>query len=85
MKYILPLIILLLTSCTSEIKKDFPPIPPSLESGCEDLELIVDDKSKLSDILIVITSNYAKYHECQLKVDTWIEWYNEQQKHFYIR
>jgi hypothetical protein len=79
------MLFLFLTGCTSEIRKEFPEIPPSLSSGCSELDIIADRDSKLSDILIVITANYAKYHECKLKVDTWIEWYNEQQKHFYIR
>ena len=29
--------------------------------------------------LYVVTENYSKYHECQVKVDAWDEWYKSQQ------
>jgi hypothetical protein len=84
MKYLLILTILL-SGCTNEIRRDFPPIPPSLTTGCEELDLVADHTEKLSEILKVVTSNYAKYHECKIKVDTWTNWYNEQRKAVYIR
>lgn len=79
------LLLLLLSGCTTDVRRDFPPIPNSLEQGCPELDLLTEDTDKLSEMLKVVTTNYAKYHECKIKVDTWIEWYNEQNKHFYIR
>ena len=28
------------------------------------------------------TDNYAEYHKCRIKVDSWIEWYDSQRKIF---
>jgi DNA-binding NarL/FixJ family response regulator len=36
------------------------------------------DGAKLSSVITVVTENYGQYHQCKVKVDTWIEWYNAQ-------
>jgi hypothetical protein len=72
-----------LSGCvTIPVQRNFPDTPPSLKIGCEDLELIEPGTDKLSEVLVVVTGNYAKYHECQIKVETWQQWYNTQKKIF---
>ena len=77
---IIPLV-LLLTACVAvPVERKFPTVPEVLTQQCGQLEEVPVGTTKLSDILIVVTNNYALYHECQLKVETWNEWYNTQKK-----
>jgi hypothetical protein len=74
---------LLLVGCvTVPVARNFPTAPPSLLKPCEPLSLTPEGTTALSEALGVITENYAKYHECQLKTDLWIEWYQQQKKIF---
>lgn len=74
---------LLLTGCvTVPVEREFPKLPPSLQSGCPDLAVIPQNTTKLSEVLVVVTNNYSLYQECQIKVETWLSWYNEQKKIF---
>jgi len=83
MKLLLIIPLLLLTACSSiPIKREFPKLPPSLEQRCVALDEVPPSTKKLSDILTVVTNNYTLYHECQIKVDTWLEWYSTQKKIF---
>mgnify|MGYP007090084602 CR=1 FL=1 len=82
MKTLLIASILLLAGCVAPVERQFPNLPPSLEKGCDDLDLVPTGTEKLSEVLIVVTGNYAKYHECQIKVETWQSWYNTQKKIF---
>lgn len=82
MKVLVALSLLFLAGCATPVQRDFPSVPPSLRSGCEDLTLIEVGTDKLSEVLVVVTGNYAKYHECQIKVETWQEWYNTQRDIF---
>jgi hypothetical protein len=80
------LILLLLSGCST--------VPPSYQEWpqtaggfiipCSELELIAPgtdtDERKLSEIAIIVTTNYAKYHECAAKVSAWISWYTEQKR-----
>jgi hypothetical protein len=76
-------LVILLSGCvTTPVQRNFPDIPPSLRSGCEDLTLIDQGTDKLSEVLVVVTSNYAKYHDCQIKVETWQQWYKTQRDIF---
>lgn len=83
MKKLLLLIpIVLLTGCLSTpVKRNFPEVPKELMEACPDLKT-VPETEKLSEVLKVVTNNYGQYHECRIKVDTWIEWYNTQQQIF---
>jgi hypothetical protein len=83
MKLLLPVIIVLLTGCSTAvpIKQTFPKAPSSLMAACPELYQ-VENTDKLSDVLTVVTRNYSQYHECRIKVDAWIEWYNTQQPLF---
>jgi len=72
-----------LTGCiTVPVNREFPKLPASLEKPCDQLEQVPADTSKLSGVLITVTNNYALYHECQAKVDTWLTWYKQQRDIF---
>jgi hypothetical protein len=77
-------LVMFLSGCvtTIPVSRNFPDIPPSLSTGCENLELVPDQTNKLSEVLVVITNNYSKYHECQIKVETWQQWYRAQKEIF---
>lgn len=80
MKYLL--LILLLTGCTAvPVTAKFPEAPNELLQKCSALKLL-DEEVKLSDVAKNITYNYTTYHECVIKYDAWIEWYQSQKKIF---
>ena len=81
MKWLCIPLVLLLTGCVAPVKRNFPEIPPVLNSTCEDLAA-VPSTTKLSTVLEVVTENYALYRECQIKSETWLEWYRTQKKIF---
>jgi hypothetical protein len=73
---------LFLVGCSATpVKRTFPEIPASLNTGCDPIDLAPETK-KLSVILNVVIKNYSQYQECSLKVDAWRLWYEEQQKIF---
>lgn len=82
MKYFLLSSLIFLAGCQTTVEREFPPAPPSLMISCENLELVPENTDKLSEILVVVTENYSRYHECQSKVDAWISWYNNQKEIF---
>jgi hypothetical protein len=80
MKYTL-LILFLLTACTPvPVKQSWPDVPSNIKTECPNLKLIEKQKPELTDVLDVVVDNYAYYHECQAKVQSWNEWYDEQKK-----
>lgn len=72
---------LLLSGCYSIPQKPKFPDPPGSESMtiCPELNKLSGD-SKLSDISKTITKNYTLYHQCNTKVQGWIDWYNVQKQ-----
>lgn len=73
---------LLLTGClTTPVKRNFPEVPKELMEACPDLKT-VPETEKLSEVLKVVVDNYGQYHECKIKVDTWVEWYKTQKQIF---
>ncbi len=84
MKYVILLAPLLLTGCLFKdpvpVKQVWPDIPKELLEACPDLKQVDPDKNKLSDIINVVSDNYATYYDCKAKVDDWIVWYNGQKK-----
>lgn len=82
MKYLIIASAIFLAGCQTTVEREFPPIPPSLSSPCEQLELIPENTDKLSEMLVIVTNNYSRYHQCQSKVDAWLMWYKEQQEIF---
>lgn len=80
MKY--ALIALLLVGCSATpVKRNFPEVPPELQTQCSELSK-VKDNAKLSEVVSTVSSNYGQYHECRFKVDAWNEWYNSQKSIF---
>lgn len=83
MRYCL-LIFFLLTGCstTVPVKVKFPDSPAALMEKCPELKTIDKEEVSIIDITKNVTVNYTLYHECSLKVENWIEWYNDQKKIF---
>lgn len=83
MKLLILAPLLLITACTTvPVGREFPKLPASLEKPCGTLEEVPAGTKKLSEVLITVTNNYTLYHECQIKVDTWLEWYKQQREIF---
>ena len=78
---LLPLV-LLLSACDESIavKPVWPQVPDELKAACPDLKQVKPETDKLSDVIDIVVDNYSQYHDCQDKVDMWVEWYNKQQK-----
>lgn len=79
MKY--TLLALLLTGCVSvPVTTKWPEVPTELKEACAKLEVIKPDTKKLSVVVGTVVNNYALYHECRIRVEGWVEWYDEQKK-----
>ena len=81
MKIFIAIATLLLAGCVTPVKRDFPKVPPTLVEQCAPLQE-VQATAKLSDVLTTVTQNYSQYHECELKVTSWSDWYDTQKKIF---
>lgn len=82
MKLLLIVPVLLLTGClATPVQRSFPEVPEELKVACPDL-MLLEPTTKLSEVVSVVTKNYGQYQECQIKVDTWIEWYKTQKQIF---
>jgi len=76
------LVILMMVGCsTVPVERKFPDVPKELMESCPDLKQ-TQSTSKLSEVLTVVVENYGQYHECKLKANSWMEWYNTQKKIF---
>ena len=84
MKKLLVLIpAVLLTGClNTPVSRHFPEVPEELKVACPSLEQVDPSTTKLSEVVRVVTDNYTQYHECRVKVDAWIEWYQTQKSIF---
>jgi hypothetical protein len=81
-KLLLILPVLLLAGClATPVKRSFPEVPEELKVACPDL-MLLEPTTKLSEVVSTVTKNYGQYQECQIKVDTWIEWYKTQKEIF---
>ena len=81
-KLLLILPVLLLSGClVTPVKRTFPDVPEELKVACPDLQTH-EPTTKLSEVVSVVTKNYGQYQECQIKVDTWFEWYKSQKEIF---
>jgi outer membrane biogenesis lipoprotein LolB len=76
-------VLLLLTGCSTvvPVSAKFPEAPERLMQKCPQLEKL-NDGSKLSDVAKTVADNYSSYHECSVKHDGWIEWYQKQKQIF---
>jgi hypothetical protein len=81
MRYLLVLAVFL-TGCatTVPVKAKWPEVPADLTKACSKLGEVKADTKKLSEVVGVVVDNYTLYHECNIKVDGWTDWYNEQKK-----
>ena len=76
---------LMLTGClgtTAPVKRNFPDVPADLKVACPALKAVDSDTTKLSEVVSVVAENYGTYHECKIKLDSWIEWYTTQKSIF---
>jgi hypothetical protein len=83
MKNILLFCVILLSACASNpvaVKQEFPEVPKELMEKCPDLDIIDKPTVLLSELIVVITKNYMKYHDCRNEVENWQYWYNKQKK-----
>lgn len=71
-----------LTGCTTvPVERKFPEVPETLKTVCKPLKRLSENDS-LSQIAKTISENYSLYHECAIKQENWIDWYNSQKKIF---
>ena len=85
MKYLALLAPFLLSGCIFgkdpvPVKQVWPDVPKELLDACPDLKQVDPNTTKLSDIIDVVSDNYATYYNCKAKVDDWIIWYNGQKE-----
>ena len=83
MKYLISLFTVFLFGCSTTVPvvAKFPTMPETLMAKCAPLEKLGEDV-KLSDVAKSVALNYTLYHECSIKHDAIIEWYNTQKKIF---
>lgn len=82
MKKFAMLIALFAVGCTAvPVKRTFPAAPEIIMTPCPELEK-TPDTTRLSDVLVIVSNNYSKYHQCKINQETWIEWYTNQKKIF---
>ena len=84
MKKSIVALVILLTGCatTVPVTMKFPQRPETLSQSCTDLKTIPEDTDKISEVSDVVVDNYAQYRECKIKVDGWLEWYENKRKFF---
>jgi hypothetical protein len=83
MKYAILTVALLLSACVSvPVERKFPLAPGELQAPCGNLQTIDPSTTKLSAVVEAVVANYGQYQECQVKTDSWIEWYNKQKQIF---
>ena len=83
MKLTILLSALLLSACVSvPVERKFPSVPGELQQPCPNLQAIDPATTKLSTVVDTVVTNYGQYRECQVKLNSWIEWYNTQKKIF---
>ena len=77
------LVAVALVGCSAvPVVRHFPEVPDELKNPCPSLKEIDVTTNKLSEVINVVTDNYSQYHECRIKVDSWIDWYNTQKEIF---
>lgn len=83
MKYSIIALTILLSACTTvPVDRKFPSVPTELQQACPDLKTINTETTKLSEVVDIVVTNYGQYKECQVKVDSWIDWYTNQKQIF---
>jgi hypothetical protein len=70
----------LLSGCwTVPVVPDFPRLPEQtvMNIACPTLEQLKADPT-ISELSNTLNTNYHKYYECAVKVDSWNAWYKQQ-------
>lgn len=77
MKYLILLFSIFLSGCLTAvpIKQSFPSVPETMLTRCLELQKLENNSVVLSEMVKSVVNNYALYHECALKTEAWIEWY----------
>ncbi len=76
--------VMLLAGCSTAVPVTarFPEPPGKLATTpCPPLNKLKDTVN-ISDVSRTVTNNYSLYYECQVKNDTWNEWYQIQRQLF---
>lgn len=86
MKWLILLISILLSACTTKVYVPVPPPPfPTIGERmgykCPDLRE-ARDSEKLSELLDTVIKNYGDYHRCKAAVEAWHLWYIEQKNNY---
>lgn len=82
--FILSWVIFIVTGCYTIIPRTpkFPSVPAILLEKCPQLKTIDGEKVSIIDYTKTVSANYTTYHECAVKQDKWIEWYQTQKDIF---
>jgi hypothetical protein len=73
----------LLSACSLlPVQRKFPDAPPELLKKCQDLKLVPENTTAITDMLKVVVENYAIYHECANRNSGWQQWHEKQKKTF---
>lgn len=81
MKYVVIVLIMCLSACTSvPVVAEFPAAPEMLMERCAVLTTIDKDQVSIVDFVKTVTENYTVYHECSARNSAWQEWYVKQKK-----
>ena len=82
MKKLILIVALSLAGCATPVPVTvkFPDAPKDLLITCANLDKVQATEENLSEMMKVVVKNYGLYHECKLKVDSWIEWHTKQKE-----
>ena len=73
--------LILLSACTTvPVSIKFPEVPQELQEPCPVLKQVSPQDHSLSNLLTVVTDNYAVYYDCKNRADGWQQWYDQQKK-----
>jgi len=64
-------------SHTVPVKQSFPNVPEIMLVKCEELKKLEKSSNSLSEVVKSVVHNYTLYHECAIKNEMWIEWYEK--------
>lgn len=82
-RLLIVLAVLSLTACVSvPVERKFPAVPIELMTSCPPLVTVDPSTTKLSIVVDSVVTNYGQYQACDVKVDSWIEWYRTQKDIF---
>jgi hypothetical protein len=71
----------LLSGCATvvPVTQTWPEAPGQLAmEPCPALQKL-PDTSQLSDVAKTVANNYTSYYQCAIKLETWQDWYRQQQ------